>query len=237
MRRDLRVPNESDGFVFARGSLRGSGLSPGEPPWDAACRAGGLLPLAVESEDPANVRVLVDEDPSSEEQQGWVGVVRGALRLPEGRLALCGGIAWLIDGDDWTLDYVRELDIPPGDYRATVYCYPSAPNGRWCLEAAGSDEPLGAWFRRSRPAKGMPAWLHNLCIHDPDLDPGHQGEWSRARERTGEPVIDFLLHLESITGPLPVAVPGDTGFLDAQECRQPEPFPVGLAADGVDDGD
>ena len=90
----------------------------------------------------------------------------------------------------------RLFDVPPGDYQATLYCYASAPNGRLCLEAAGSDERLGAWFRRTRAGQEMPGWLHNRCVDDPDEDPGHKPEWKKAPRRPGSRVIDFLLHLE-----------------------------------------
>ena len=35
----------------------------------------------------------------------------------------------LIEKDDWTLEYARVVEIAPGDYAATLYCYASAPNG------------------------------------------------------------------------------------------------------------
>ena len=227
VRRDVHVPNESDAFVFAAAGLRGSGLMPGEEGWRQRVAACELLPVVVESEDPANVRVVVGGELSPDEQQGWVGRVDGGLRLADGRLALCGGAAWLIDADDWTDDFARVLELPPGDYQATLYCYASAPNGRLCLEAAGSDERLGAWFRRTRSGEPMPGWLHNRCVDDPDEDPGHQSEWKKARRRPGSRVIDFLLHLEPAAETSAVEV-GDHGFAEAGPCRRPDPFPLGL---------
>lgn len=237
IRRDVYVPNESDGFVFAAAALRGSGLMPGEREWLRRVAACELLPVLVESEDPAHVRVVVGGELEPDEQQGWVGRVAGGLRLADGRLALCGGAAWLIDADDWTEAFARVLDVPPGDYQATLYCYASAPNGRLCLEAAGSDERLGAWFRRTRAGQEMPGWLHNRCVDDPDEDPGHKAQWKKARRRPGSRVIDFLLHLEPAAELTAVEV-GDHGFAEAGDCRQPEPFPLGLvpvALEGLDE--
>lgn len=231
MRRDIRVPNESDGFVFTSASLRGRGISPGESAWTAGVEAGELLPLAVESEDPANVRVVVAEPLTAEEQEEWVGVVRGGLRIPDGRLVLGGGIEFVLETGPLADERTRTVEVPPGDYRASLYCYASAPNGRQCVDRSGSDEPLGAWFRRTRPGAPMPTWLHNLCVNDPDLDPGHELQWKRAKEKKGDEVVDLLLHLE----PHPidrVLAPGADGFLVAAECRQPQPFPLGLQVSG-----
>lgn len=236
--RDVFVPNESDGFVFAAGSLRGSGVSPGDAGWERALAARSLLPLVVESEDPASVRVVVGGDLTAEERDQWVGRVDGGLDLAGaaasgGQLALCGGLAWVLDAGDWAEEYARVLEVPAGRYRASLYCYASAPNGRACLEAAGSDEALGAWFRREHPGREFPGWLHDACVADPELDPGHEKQWRRAKERGGPRVIDFLLHLEPIDEmPPPVAV-ADHGFAEAQG-RRPAVFPLGLPAEALE---
>lgn len=233
MRRDICVPNESDGFVFTSCALRARGISPGDRSWVEAIAACDLLPLVVESEDPANVRVVVDEALDALEQSEWVGVVRSALRVPDGRLALCGGIIYLLEPEGWAEECARVLEIAPGDYRATLYSYASAPNGRLCVERSGSDAPLGTWFRQTRPGQAMPVWLHNLCVHDPSLDPGHEKQWRRAAEKPGGAVIDFLLHLESIDGPLVAAAATSEGFMEAAECRHPDPSPLGIPAVGL----
>lgn len=236
MRHDIRVPNESDGFVFTSAALHGRGISPGDAAWTAAAEAGDLLPLVVESEDAAIVRVVTNEPLTVDEQREWVGVLRGGLRVPDGRLALCGGIAYLIEPADWAREFGRVVDVPAGSYRATLYCYASAPNGRWCVEKSGTDEPLGAWFRRTRPGQEMPRWLHNLCVNDPDLDPSHRAKWKRAKLRGGVPAVDFLLHLEPAPTAPANAVTAE-GFLEAGECRQPIPCPLGIPAVGIIDED
>jgi len=236
MRRDVHVPNESDGFVFTSSVLRARGIAPGDPGWAAAVAACDLLALGVESEDPANVRVVLGEPLAPSEQDEWVGVVRSALRVPDGRLALCGGIAYVFETAAWAEECAAVLQVPPGDYRATLYCYACAPNGRLCIERSGSNEPLGAWFRRTRPGQAMPTWLHNLCVNDPSLDPGYAAKWKRAGEKSGGPVVDFLLHLEAADGPmsaLSAARVTAEGFLEAGECRKPDRFPLGIPAIGL----
>jgi hypothetical protein len=234
MRRDIHVPNESDGFLFTSSSMRGRGISPGAAAWTAAVNAGDLLPLAVESEDSANVRVVVAEPLQEDEPTDWVGIVRSSLRVPDGSLALCGGIAYVLESNAWAVEHVRVVDIPAGLYQATLYCYASAPNGRLSVERSGSDEPLGTWFRRTRPGEIMPVWLHNLCVNDPSADPGHAAEWRRAREKRGGTVIDFLLHLEATDGAMTIAPATADGFMEATECRRPEMFPMGVPAIGLD---
>lgn len=231
MRLDIPVPNESDLFIFTSAALRGRGISPGDREWSAAVGRGDILPLAVESEDAANVRVVVNEPLDAAEQAEWVGVVRSGLRVPDGTLLMAGGVACVLEKDDWAQEDAQMVPIPPGDYTATLYCYASAPNGRWCVDEAGGDEPLGAWCRRSDPDQDFPAWLHNLCLDDPSLDPGHRARWKRETERTGA-VVDFLLHLQTAGQPLAIAACDEEGVFQAGECRRPDPFPRGIPVAG-----
>jgi hypothetical protein len=89
--RDVYVPNESDGIVFTSRSLAGSGLMPGERSWREAVGRGDLLPLSVEREDGFVVRVVVG-DLEEREDAEWVGRLTAPLRLPDGALAISGGI-------------------------------------------------------------------------------------------------------------------------------------------------
>ena len=237
MRRDIHVPNESDGFVFTSAGMGGKGISPGDRGWAEAVRDCALLPLSIESEDAANVRIVVDEPLDAAELGEWVGVVRSGLRVPDGKLALCGGSVYLLETQPWVEEFVRFVEIPAGEYRATLYCYASAPNGRLCVERSGSEEPLGAWFRRTRPAHAMPPWLHNLCINDPSLDPKHRKEWKRATLKAGGSVVDFLLHLEPVRDALSSAPLNEEGVMEAAECRKPEPFPLGIATARLEGGE
>lgn len=235
MRTDLRVDNESDALVMASAALRGSGIGPGDAGWDAAVAAQRVFAVWLESEDPAWVRVVVAEPLQAEEDAQWVGVVRAALHLPDGRLALCGGIAWILDGGRWTEAFARLLEVPAGRYRADLYCYASAPNGRWCAQQVDPREPLGAWFRRTRPDEALPVWLHNRCVDDPTLDPGQALRWRRAQELPGGEVIDFVLHLSPLPvgeAVLPAGDGPEEGVLEPGECRRPQSFPLGLPLAG-----
>ena len=102
LRRDVHVPNESDGFVFTSAAQRGRGLSAGDAGWDEAVAAGALVPLAVESEDSAIIRVVQGDALRADERDEWVGRAFGRLAVADGRLVLCGGIAYVLEKAAWT---------------------------------------------------------------------------------------------------------------------------------------
>jgi len=104
-------------------------------------------------------------------------------------------------------------------------------------------DPLGEWFRRSRPNEPFPAWLHNDCVIDPSEDPGHEQEWKKARqiEDPDEFHVDFLLHLIPLESGAQVPMPelsedgGDAGwFSNPNACRVPEKIPLGIVAHDAD---
>jgi hypothetical protein len=135
---------------------------------------------------------------------------------------------------------VRHVKIPRGEYRATIYMYFSGVNGHGCLTVAregDEPDPLGEWFRRTRPAESFPAWLHNRCVADPDEDPGHEKEWRKRKsiDDANEHYVDFLLHLTPLDAGAQVAMPvvseegGENGwFCQPFVCRVPERIPLGL---------
>jgi hypothetical protein len=85
LRRDVHVPSESDAFVFTSAGQRARRLMPGEAAWNAAVASSEVLPLLVESEDPANVRVVVGGQLDAAELAECVGRVGSGLRIPDGR--------------------------------------------------------------------------------------------------------------------------------------------------------
>lgn len=234
MRYEISISNESDALVFADAALHGSGIAPGDAGWDVAIAARRVLAVWLESEDPSTVRIVIDEPLDEDEKAQWVGVVRSVLAMPNGRLALCGGVAWLLDSGNWTAPFAQVVEIGAGQYRADLYCHLASPVGRWCAQQAENDEPLGSWFRRRCPAAPMPVWLHNRCVDDPSLDPGRAAQWRRATELPGGEVVDFVLHLTSLDDSSPTGpahLPED-GLWLPRNCRKPEPFPLGLPLAG-----
>jgi len=227
LRRDVYVENLSAGLVVTSGCVRARGLASGTRAWAKGLRAGDLIPLSLEVRSSFVMRVVVGGELDPQEAGEWVGRLDWKLKVPDGQLAVCGGVS-----------HVRHLEIPPGHYRAALYMYVQSVNGPVCLEdASGCDESyaLGEWFRRTRPGQKFPAWLHNRCVHDPSEDPGHETEWEKSRPlEPVDPCVDFLLHLTPVEpGECEcISLPALEGgwFSMSSGCRVLERAPLGLAA-------
>src|SRR5262249_46652661 len=144
--------------------------------WRQAIKDGVFLPFELVQDDPFIMRVVLDEPLNGQEQDEWVAVTRHKLRIPDGRLVVIGGgpeYLWYKDMED----FIRFLDVPAGDYLAEVYSYYHGVNGSFCLDKVKPREPIGTYFRRTRPGQPFPLWLRNECVDDPEADPGHDEEW------------------------------------------------------------
>jgi predicted DNA-binding WGR domain protein len=251
LRKDLYVYNEATGFTITSRRIGGKGWDSGGKQWMKGVRSGDLIPIELVQDDPFVMRVVVGGELDAQETAEWVGRLDWKLRVPDGNLVVCGGAEYIMEAfedeaDSFMSGYVRHMKVPRGEYRASVYMYMSGVNGRACLQAArGGDEPdpLGEWFRRSRPNEPFPAWLHNDCVIDPSEDPGHEQEWKKARqiEDPNEFHVDFLLHLIPLESGAQVPMPelseggGDAGwFSNPNACRVPEKIPLGIVAHDAD---
>src|SRR5262249_52065487 len=148
-----------------------------------------LIPTELFQDDPFVIRLVVGGELTAQESEEWCGRLDWKLRVPDGDLVVCGGSEYVMEEwegeEEYLGEYVRHVRIPRGDYKASLYMYLGGVNGRPCLQAArGGDEPdpLGEWFRRTRPKEAFPAWLHNDCVADPSEDPGHEKEWKSAKK-------------------------------------------------------
>jgi predicted DNA-binding WGR domain protein len=250
LRKDLYVYNEATGFTITSRRIGGKGWDGGGKEWMKGVRNGDLIPIELVQDDPFVMRVVVGGELDAQEAAEWVGRLDWKLRVPDGNLVVCGGAEYIMEAfadeeDSFMAEYLRHVKIPRGEYRASVYMYMGGVNGRACMQAArGGDEPdpLGEWFRRSRPGEKFPAWLHNACVIDPSEDPGHENEW-KGVERIEDPnkyYVDFLLHLVPLEPGAEVAMPqlsgegGDAGwFANPNECRVPDTIPLGIVAHDV----
>ncbi|HSC28698.1 MAG TPA: WGR domain-containing protein [Vicinamibacterales bacterium] len=246
-RKDLYVYNEATGFVITSKRVGGKGIDGGSERWHKAVRTGDLIPIELTQDDPFFIRVVVGGGLEPQEAEEWVGRLDWKLRVPDGNLVVCGGAEYVMeefegDESEYLSEYVRHVKIARGDYRATVYMYFGGVNGRSCLSVArdgDEPDPLGEWFRRTRPDEEFPAWLHNDCVADPDEDPGHEETWKRMKEvpDPNENYVDFLLHLTPLEPAVKVTMPpiaeegGESGwFCQPFVCRVPDRIPLGLAA-------
>ncbi|WP_148593653.1 hypothetical protein [Aquisphaera giovannonii] len=233
---DIEVQNEATGFMISSRGLCGrdfSGIDNGDEAWAEAVRDGIILPVELAQDEAFWVRVLLDQPLSNQEDAEWIGCTRHRLRVPDGKLEITGGgpdFLW----DDDSEQYTRTLDIPPGDYLAELYTYLQGINGVYTLEKAVDAEPLGAYFRRTRPHIPFPLWLRNECAADPDVDPGHQAEWNDVEldyMSDQPPYLSFLLRLSPfVDAPEPARL--EQGWVAAgQGARRPSKCPLGLVAE------
>lgn len=238
--RDLSIYNEATGFsVHARG-LGGLDRSAIDDDMERCVRDGLVVPVELVQDDSLQVRVVVG-DLTPAEAEEWVGRVVAWLRVPDGSLAVEGGFDPDTEDDG---EFVKYVDVPPGDYRVEVLTYLHGINGDYCLgELEGEHDSLGAWFRRTRPDTPMPAWAKAMFADEPSLDPGHEDEWDayaeeiealsddEERELYGEGLIDFLVHLTPLgEGGVADASPlGEDGWFAIDTgARRPERFPLGI---------
>ena len=91
----------------------------------------------------------------------------------------------------------------------------------------GKREPVGRWFRRTRPGEPFPAWLRNQCVATPSDDPGHEAEWQgapRLRDEEWPDYVHFLVHLTPVDA-LPTEglsdAPAESWFGEAWNARYP----------------
>jgi hypothetical protein len=214
LRKDVSVYNESTGFVITsakQGERWGDRLD------DLAAarrgvRNGAFLALELYQDDPFLVRVVVGGTLTAEEQESWVDHFTALLKVPDGRLALCGGIEFLTGDSDEEDEFVQIVALPPGDYRADLYTLLPGLNGYYDLDG---QDPLTDYWQRTRPNEPLPDWITSS---------GNESEAPR--------YIDFLLHLTPATEdiPKPVFQEDEYWFPIANHRRKPDRCPTGVLA-------
>ncbi len=242
LRKDLYVYNEATGFLITSKRLAAKGWDSAGEEWDKAVRNGDLIPTELYQDDSFVIRAVVGGELTTQESEEWCGRLDWKLRVPDGNLVVCGGSDYVMeeweDEEGYIGDHVRHLKIPRGDYKASLYMYLPGVNGAPCLRAAqdgDEPDPLGEWFRRTRPNEKFPAWLHNDCIDDPSEDPGHEKEWKKAKkiEDPNQRYVEFLIHLTPLKAGEPVAMPEltDGWFSTPSQCRVPKKIPLRIPAE------
>lgn len=222
LRRDIAIYNEANGFVVTSRKMAGKTLDEGSAEWKKAVTRGDMLPISLMQDDPFVIRVVAGEPLSAQEEAEWVARVDWHLNIPDGRLCVTGGAVFTNEDYDDTEAYseqfVGEVAIPKGRYKASLYTQLHGINGGDVIDhlAGGYDrgEAYDDWFARTRPGQAPPAW---------DADEGRE-------------VVGFLLHLEPIDAAPKNGLsdlPDDGWFGGAENARKPELCPLGLAAKDV----
>lgn len=195
-RLDISVYNEATGFLITSQGLAGYKFDdePASHQWQQLVREGVFLPVSLVSDNGPTFRVILNDTLTAQEKEECVDHFSAKLLIPDGKLALIGGCEY-IWGED-SEEYMEVLDVPPGKYRVDVYtCFtgingPSLYWGNYEFDAGQpgatnakdsggplQSEPVGAWFRRTRPQEDFPKWLVEHCYEDPRSDPGHEQFW------------------------------------------------------------
>jgi hypothetical protein len=235
-RHDVEIYNEATGWIVTSQSLAGCDLSnaySGTPAWSLAVQDGIFVPIELVQDDPILVRIVVDQELTPQEAEEWVGHFTSRLRVPDGVLTISGGTEYL-EGDEME-DYTQHIAISPGKYQVDVYTYLPWLNGEYCYKSASS-EPLGTYFRRTRPNDTFPTWLQSECFEDPSIDPGHEEQWPEDNDTEDdaddEPAyVMFLVHLHSVENweEIPSVPLDENGWVTIDAgARQPARCPLGL---------
>jgi hypothetical protein len=248
VRRDLDIYNEANGFMVLSMKMAGVAMDEGSAKWNKAVADAKMIPVMLFQDDPFTVRVVAGDKLTPQESEEWVARVDWWLNVPDGKLAVTGGAILVNDeydeDDPYYKDYIGVVELPPGFYRATVYSYVPGVNGSAVLDhlAGGYEkgEPLGRWFRRTRPHETFPAWLRYLCVAIPSTDPDHKEEWKlqkRPSDAEMPDYIHFLVHFEPAAkedkSGKPAIEEGQGWFGEAEGGRKPDLCPLGLEGHNV----
>jgi hypothetical protein len=241
---DFSIYNEATAFLVASDSMIGRQLSPGDAGWEQAVADGDLLPFELVQDDPFVIRVVVGGTLTDEERDDTIGQLTWKLRVANGKLFVAGGIEHVMEpvGSEvaqYLAQYARHIEVPSGEYTATLHAYVHGVNGDNLLTRArgAKGEGVGAWYRRTR-GNDLPVWVRVWCRVDPREDRGHEDDWAapptkreRAKEESTQ-YVHFLLHLTPLDGEPRTMPPLEQGFFsfDAYEVRLPERCPIGILA-------
>lgn len=173
-----------------------------------------------------------------------IGRIVWKLRIPCGSLAVEGGLDPRGTDED---DFVQFVDVPPGDYRVEVLTYLHGINGDYCIDEFLKEEPLGTWFRRTRPDTPMPMWMKLALCEYPEWGPGHEEEWEKFDEyldglsmKNYDKLIDdchtigFVVRLTPLEDDaMELEIDDDGWFAIDKGARKPERCPLGIPSESA----
>lgn len=232
MKRDFHLYNEATGWTLHAAGLCGRSRADVAANLSDAVKRHVILPLQLVQDDALNIRVTSGKL-SAQEEAEWVARFTGKLSIPCGILALEGGF-----GETAEPEFICTLEMVPGDYRVEIYTFFWGVNGEYCLPAVEPPEPVGAWFRRTRPEKRFPALLKLHLGENAEEDPGYEEYWDnfyesdRYEEIEAPDLIDFLVRLTPWRAEDAVDLPAlKEGWIPIEHnVRRPELCPLGIKA-------
>jgi hypothetical protein len=243
-RLDVRIHNEATGFVLASrgvgvGDVAALDLADAKK-WARAARDGWIAPFELAQDDPFVLRVVVGELTETEEAE-WIGRASCRLRVPNGELALCAGMEYLAGEEEDDLEeYLQFVEIPPGEYLATLYSHLPGVNGEFDLPDDHPWDGLMAWHRATRGEAEAPPWLALRAMEEVERDDEDGGEfyWNASERAEANPVVGLVLRLRPWRDGDATDVPAEASdsrrlWLRAAERRTPALCPAGLPVRGT----
>ncbi len=158
MRKDVYLYNEATGWLLTSGSRNGLTSIPEGDDWNEAVRRGAFIPMSLMQDDALVLRVVANEPLLEQEEAEWLDRFVAKLSIPDGKLAMCGGIEFL-ESPETFQDYVRYVDVDPGDYLVTVYTYFGSVNAPDEDDVNGKGETLKKYWKRTRKGEKVPGWI------------------------------------------------------------------------------
>jgi hypothetical protein len=220
-RRDVSVYNEATSFTLTSRRACGTLKFPlSGSQWRRGRAEGIFVCFELVQDDPINVRIVLDDELTADERGEIVQSFTGQLDVSDGQLVVAGGAECLWERWENQAEFAEQVAVPPGLYRLQVGTCFAGVNGPWLYwgnyeidaglrgatiarRSGGplKSEPVGAWFRRTRPKERMPPWLQMHCYEDPRSDPGQEHKYEDdvfdydAVDDALKPLVDFVVRL------------------------------------------
>ncbi len=194
--------------------------------------------FAIEGDDSNVIRIVVDEALTEPEQAEWIARARWRLKVADGKVLVSGGF----DPDcfaDWQehgeTGFVKEIDIPPGDYQIVFYSYLHSMNGAVWLDDGydGSPSPfpkLLSWFQMDYPGRSLPNWVVSMLAYDREISISDAVK-SGILSIENQPLywIGYLIHLIPFTADMELDPPEGGWFEPRVGLRVPVRCPLGIS--------
>lgn len=248
MRRDVYVVNDAGSWSVVAADAVTDIIADNREHDETFVNAHQAALFQIEGDDYSVIRVVVAEPLTAVEAAEWVGRVRWQLRVKGDKILVSGGfdpdcLAEWQDGGE--TEYVKAIEVPPGEYQVTLYSYLHSMNGAVWLSKFNTTLPLPKllpWFQKDHPDRPLPTWILSL-LDDDDLpaDCGY-GSISTAIQSgylaiEHEPLhwIGYLIHVVPVQPNMELDTP-DAGWFDCRKgIRIPDRCPLGITTDCTED--
>jgi hypothetical protein len=200
--------------------------------------------FAIEGDDYSVMRIVVDEPLTEPEEAEWIARARWRLKVGDGKVLVSGGFDprcladWQEHGE---IGYVKEIDVPPGDYQVVFYSYLHSMNGAVWLDDGydGSPSPfpkLLPWFQMDYPGRSLPTWVASMLAYDEEISIADAVK-SGILTIESQPLhwIGYLVHLIPFAVEMELDTPEGGWFDTRVGLRVPVRCPLGISTNCTED--